>query len=150
MYRYHPVIDGLCVNEDGSEVMYFGKNLPIRSYIIGRANVHTTCVHVIRRRINVKKIVLECWHGMRQNRSYCAKMVDSQKGTHYTNLIWARCGGGLEATASQKLTDEDWAAIKSRLQANEALASIARDYNVSEMIIGRKKRKYINEQSLHA
>jgi hypothetical protein len=143
-FSYHPVIDNLQVNEDGSIVKWKNRKLPIKTYEIGVAKVLTKRVHVDCKIINLNKLIVECWHGMRPDREQCARMIDATKGTHYTNLEWAKIGGGgKEVHRYVKIPVEELPKIEQRLNNGESLMSIAKDYGVSDMTICRIKKKYV-------
>lgn len=142
-FKYHPVLEELQVNEDGTVVLLHDKELNIHTCNIGQSKTPTQRVYVDRRTINIKKLVCECWHGMRPDMSHCARMVDATKGTHYTNLAWAVIGGNCkEVRRHVKIPVEDLPKIEQRLNAGETLMSIAKDYGVSDMTISRIKNKF--------
>ncbi len=148
MFRYHPEIEGLKVNEDGTEIIYFGEELKARGFDRKEREADTLVVHFLGRTHSVGKLICECWHGMRENSGQCATRKDKKKGFHYTNLYWAKCGtnpaaalGEVKRSKLSKIRKEDIPAIEKRLRKGESLNSIAADYNTSEMSISRLKKK---------
>lgn len=89
-YKYHPIVAGLKVNEDGTSIIYNGRELkqtPINdgsSYIMRLKGSN----------ISRLKLVCECWNGPADNPEYIAAKIDIQKGSHYTNLEWRKRGQG--------------------------------------------------------
>lgn len=92
-YRYHPEIEGLKVNEDGTEVILNGDPLEVKLIERkSRAKSDTPYVVFFGRAHSVGKLVCEAWNGMADNPRWCASRKDRNKGYHYTNLEWKPCG----------------------------------------------------------
>ncbi|MDN3621309.1 hypothetical protein QWY81_17715 [Polaribacter undariae] len=150
-YRYHPEIEGLKVNEDGSGVIYLGETLEVKKS--NRAE-RTTDLQYINFRGNaysIAKLVCECWNGMAENPRWCATRKVKSKGFHYTNLFFAPCGTNPERKNNargtrSKIKKEDVPVIEKRLKKGETLKAIAKDYNTSDMSISRiRKNMNANE-----
>lgn len=147
--RYHPEIEGLKVNEDGTEVYYLGEPLEVK--IIDRKEREineTPYVVFLGKTHSVGKLVCECWNGMPDNPRWCATRIEKEKGFHYTNLQWRPCGfnpqmgtKNVKRSSLSKLSPEDVEVIEQRLANNEPLNKIAADYGVSDMTIHRVKKK---------
>lgn len=127
MYKYHPEIEGLKCNEDGSEILLNGSPLNINisdngwQYITYR-----------RKKFGITKLVCECWVGVQPySKARVYRKDDDINNNHYTNLYWAKHGYG------RKLSDEDTKAIKQRLLKGESQTDIAKDYQVSNNTIFR-------------
>lgn len=148
-HRYHPEIEGLKVNEDGTEVLYFGEELEVK--IIERKERDTNetpYVVFLGRTHSVGKLVCECWNGLPDNPRWCATRIEKEKGFHYTNLEWRPCGFNpqqgtkkVKRSSLSKLSENDVEIIEKRLRKGEPLNKIAADYGVSDMSIHRIKRK---------
>lgn len=88
-YRYHPEIEGLKVNEDGTEVLFNGEPLDVR---LSSGRSEMPYVVFFGRAHSVGKLVCEAWNGMADNPRWCASRIDRDKGYHFTNLEWKPCG----------------------------------------------------------
>lgn len=66
-YRYHPEIEGLKVNEDGSEVIYCGESLSINQLKSTTRKDPMKYVYFNSKTCSVAKLVCESWHGMADN-----------------------------------------------------------------------------------
>lgn len=146
MFRYHPEIEGLKVNEDGSKVLYLGETLEVRKANRSSRNNDLQYVYFKSSMYSIAKLVCECWNGMAENPRWCATRKVKAKGFHYTNLFFAPCGTNPEkAKASRgtrsKIKKEDVSVIEKRLIAGETLKAIAADYHTSDMSILRIKKR---------
>lgn len=95
-YRYHPIIEHLKLNEDGTEILR--NNIPVK---IKTQPNGMRYVHIGSRRISVIKLVCECWHGMADDGSFAARRVDEAAGDHYTNLHWGKQGMTKQTAANR-------------------------------------------------
>jgi hypothetical protein len=86
-FKYHPLIEHLKLNEDGTEILR--NNIPVK---IKTQPNGMRYVHIGSRRISVIKLVCECWHGMADDGNYAARRLDEAAGDHYTNLHWGKQG----------------------------------------------------------
>lgn len=148
-YRYHPEVEGLKVNEDGSSVLYLGESLDVKDS--GRKERETDLKYVYfkRRTHSVAKLICECWHGMADNPRWFATRKVKANGFHYTNLFWAPCGTNPEKkdakrAKSSRISKADIPKIEARLKNGETLKAIAKDYNTSDMSISRIKKRMQN------
>lgn len=149
-YRYHPEIEGLKVNEDGSEVLYNGEPLEVGTLKRKQRESDMLYVYFKNRTYSVAKFVCECWHGMAENPRWCATRKEKAKGFHYTNLFFAPCGTNPEARKAargtrSKIKKEDIPKIEKRLKAGEQGKDIAKDYGTHPMSISRIKKNMNNK-----
>lgn len=150
-YKYHPEIDGLKINEDGTSVIYQGESLEVRKANRTERKNDLCYVYLKGSMYSIAKLVCECWNGMAENPRWCATRKEKAKGFHYTNLFFAPRGTNPERKNNKrgtrsKITKEDVPIIKKRLKAGDTLKAIAADYNTSDMSIQRiKKRMLANE-----
>ena len=145
-YRYHPEIEGLKVNENGSSVIYCGETLEVKKANRKERKNDLKHVYFIGRVHSIAKLVCECWNGMSENPRWYATRLEKEKGFHYTNLIWAPCGTNPERKKNKrgshsKILEDDIPKIIKRLKKGDTLASIAKDYNTSDMSISRIKKR---------
>lgn len=150
MYRYHPLIEGLKVNEDGTEIIYFGEKL--KAVPINRKSrpCDTLLVNFDNRTLSVAKLVCEAWNGLAPNLDFCATRIDPAADFHYKNLFWAKKGHNPQyhrikfpRAKSSKIKEAEIPTIVKRLKAGETLKSIAADYDTTEMSISRIRKRYI-------
>ena len=94
-FRYHPEIEGLKVNEDGSEILLNDKPIAIRQRKTGKHPFRY--IPYRQKSIGVAKIVLECWKGLAPELGLTARHKDGDyTNYHYTNLEWGKNGGKLQ------------------------------------------------------
>jgi hypothetical protein len=148
-FRYHPEIEGLKVNENGTSVLYLGETLEVRKANRTERKNDLCYVYFKGSMYSIAKLVCECWNGMAENPRWCATRRLKAKGFHYTNLFFAPCGTNPERRNNKrgtrsKITKEDVPVIEKRLKAGETLKAIAQDYNTSDMSISRIRKAMQN------
>lgn len=151
--RYHPIIEGLKINEDGSEIIYLGQKLIGKKINKTKGNTDTVLVNFNNYTLSVARLVCEAWHGMPENCDLNATRIEKEKGFHYTNLFWAKKGVNpnydkikFPRAKSSKIKEEEIPKIVKRLEEGETLSSIASDYNTSDMSISRIKKRYVDKK----
>lgn len=151
-FRYHPILEGLKVNEDGSVITYNGEKL--RTYKMNRTarNSDTQLVSFNGSTFSVARLVCECWHGMAPSIDYNATRVENEKGFHYSNLYWAKKGVNpnyskikFPRSSRSKIPECDIPKIVERLKNGETLRAIALDYQTTDMSISRIKNRYVKK-----
>lgn len=117
-YRYHPVIEGLKCNEDGSEIMYKDKKLVAKSYPRKDTDGTQQLVHLFTKNISVVRLVCECWNGMSDNMDFIPRRIDESKGNHYSNLFWSKRGQELNPKFKKplKLSKPRYFEIKAEIK----------------------------------
>ncbi|WBX72925.1 hypothetical protein PG913_08415 [Tenacibaculum pacificus] len=148
-YKYHPEIEGLKVNEDGTQVLYCGELLEVNTLNRKIRKSDMLYVYFNRKTYSVAKLICEAWRGMADNPRWYATRKIKANGFHYTNLFWAPCGTNPEAKKKargtrSKIKKEDVPVIEKRLKKGETLKRIASDYNTSDMSISRIKKNMNN------
>jgi|GEM_PF-2174680 len=148
-FKYHPLIEGLKVNEDGSEVVYNGK-------IITQSTTNSggKIVKIKRMTISVLKLVAECWIGVADSPEYLASRIDEEKGSHYTNLEWRKRGQGVAHKRAKTFKRKNFFKSKKELEdfltARPAEMPWYKYYqmkNVSETTVRKAKIRYGYEES---
>lgn len=140
-FRYHPVVEGLRVNEDGTEIWLGNRELSIKeSYIEVNKRVRRA-VNFGSKHVTVSRLVCECWHGMAENGDFSATMIDETKGQHYTNLYWAKRGMLINPIRRRKVSEVDYLEIQDRLKT-EKLIDIIKDYPFTKATYCNFKRNY--------
>lgn len=91
-FRYHPIIEGMKVSEDGSIIFFDGKELNILEQKLPHTRKPTLYVSHNRKKITVQKLVCEAWHGIAPTGEHAARKIDENLGIHYSNLCWGKKG----------------------------------------------------------
>ncbi|CAA0247824.1 conserved hypothetical protein [Tenacibaculum maritimum] len=151
-YKYHPEIEGLKVNEDGTEVFYNGEPLKVGKLKRKERESDMLYLYFQKRTFSLAKIICECWHGMAENPRWVSTRKEKAKGFHYTNLSWEKRGKNPEMGSNKikrsslsKLSPADIESIKNRIKKGDVLKEIAKDYDTSEMSISRIKKRMLND-----
>lgn len=150
--KKHPILD-LIVNENGTEILFQGKPLVIRTYYPNGRNYTARNIHFNNTTQSVAKVVCETWNGMREEMSMAVHRKDKNPANdHYTNLYWDKRGKVRTRRTSRsslsKIKQTEIPAILKRINADEPLVNIAKSYNTSDMTIGRIKNKFITNPKL--
>ena len=148
-YRYHPIIENLKVNEDGSDIILNGEHLTIKIYQPKHTRNPTQSVHINRKKISIQKLVCEAWHGVTPNGEYAARRVDERNGNHYSNLYWGKKGMTLSSASGakkpqRKMTLEVCADIVEESK-NTSVREVLKGMNISEMTFYRFRKKYVKK-----
>lgn len=150
-FRYHPIIEGLKVNEDGTEIVYKGTTLNIVPMNRRSRPSDTLMVNFDGRTCSVQRLVCEAWHGMAPNVSYSATRRNPDGNFHWKNLFWGKNGTNphyhkikFPRPKSSKIAESEIPGIVERLKKGETLKSIAKEFNTSDMSICRIKKRYLN------
>ena len=146
----HPLLD-LEINEDGTVIIYQGKELPILSYKTPRDNYTWKRVNFMGRTHTVGKLVCEAWNGMRESldQQLCRKDFNPEND-HYTNLYWSKRGtlhtARRKRDAKSKIKNTEIPEVIKRIEGGETLNNIAKSYNTSDMSIHRIKKRFMQDQ----
>lgn len=141
-FRFHPIIEGLKVNEDGSEVIWNDRTVPIKEVYIGEIKRARRTVNILSKTVTIGRLVCECFHGLSPDGDYAATMLDKNKGEHFTNLYWAKRGTLINPNNRRMVTEDDYNAIMKRIEAGETQKEVLRDYPFTKMTFCNYKRKY--------
>lgn len=147
-YKQHPLIEGLKVNQDGSKIYYKGDLVKGLVYKLKDRGVPTLRMNFDNKSFCVAKLVCEAWHGPRPTTEYCVQRKYSYDHLHHTNLYWGKIGPNdlrsfLRYYKNSKVTAEDLPVVIDRLKSGDKLASIAKDYNTSDMSISRINKRFV-------
>lgn len=150
-FRYHPILEDLKINEDGSEIIYRGEKLNIvKMTRTARKKTDHQSVHFGGRTYSVSRLVCEAWNGLAENIDMYAIRLDNNKGFHYSNLFWAKRGFNpkineveRKRSSRSKIPESEIPKIVERLKKGEILKTIAAEYNTSDMSISRIKKRYV-------
>jgi len=146
-FRYHPIIEGLKVNEDGSEVIFQNKKLHISSFFIEESKLVRYAVRVAGKSVTINRLVCECWHGLAPNRDYSATLINENNGLHYSNLYWAKRGMKINTLRHRKVKEEDFQKIQERLKLGERITHIIKDFPFTYATYTNYKKYYGKEEN---
>lgn len=143
-FRYHPIIEGLKVNEDGTEVVLNGELLPQFENEKSRKNP-TLKVNFNNKSHSVTRLVCECWNGLSEHIGQRASKIDQVSNNHYSNLEWREGGSNGLGHFNQKIKSSNIDDIMELITQNITLSEIAKKYDVHVSQISRIKKKYGKE-----
>lgn len=131
-YRYHPEIEGLKTNENGTEVL-LNEN-PQQIKVRKSGNHPFRYIYLGGHTIGIARLVLECWQGMPPIPKLTAKHKDGDYSNyHYSNLEWANVGGN--SKFPPKLTPELEEEIMEKHKKGISTCELARQYDVARNTI---------------
>ena len=141
--RYHPIIEELLINENGTEI-YFKKVL-LRTFENDKTRENPTLkVNFLNRAHSVAKLVCEAWNGLREHSAQRVSKIDNLSDNHYSNLQWREGSSNGVENFKQKIKPDDIDNIIELLKNNKP-TEIARMYGVHAATIYRIKKKYVEE-----
>ena len=138
-YRYHPEIEGLKVNEDGSEVLF--NETPQTIKVRKSGNHPFRFIYFNGKTSGIARLVLECWSGMPPIPRLTAKHKDGDyTNYHYSNLDWANVGGN--SKYPPKLTPDLEREIMEKHNAGTSTCELARQYDVARNTIQKLIKRF--------
>ena len=146
-FRYHPVVEGLKVNEDGTSIIYKGEEVISKTYDRKNNSIPIQMVTVASKSVTVMRLVCECWHGMSDNLGFVVKKVDPEKGNHYANLCWSKQGTGFSHNSpginiNPKFSEDQYKELLAEKDPNETLKAFLKRKEVSNKAYYTAKRRY--------
>lgn len=139
-FRYHPEIEGLKVNEDGSEILWNENPVEPKIRDKGPGKHATKYFYFKNKQIGLAKLVLECWKGVTPDPELTPKHIDENHNNyHHSNLIWGPKGGNKKF--APKLSKEQISQILTKLAAGQSGYSLAKEYGVTRGSIYQLKSK---------
>lgn len=139
-FRYHPEIEGLKVNEDGSEILWNENPVEPKIRDKGPGKHATKYFYFKNKQIGLAKLVLECWKGVTPDPELMPKHIDENHNNyHHSNLIWGPKGGNKKF--APKLSKEQISQILTKLAAGQSGYSLAKEYGVTRGSIYQLKSK---------
>ena len=150
--KKHPLLD-LEINEDGTVIIFNGKELTISHYKTTRDNYVFKRVNFMNRTHTVGKLVCEAWNGMRDSMDQQLHRRDlNPNNDHYTNLYWGKRGtfhnARTKRNSMSKIKTDEIPDVIKRIDSGETLKNIGKSYNTSEMSIYRIKRRFLTDQMM--
>lgn len=117
-FRFHPIVEGLRCNEDGTEILLNNIELRIKEETNG-----IKYIHIGAKRVTVIRIILECWLGMPENNDMAARRHEENAGDHYSNLYWGKQGMTLKNAKvreyNYKISKEEFEELQKRKAKRE-------------------------------
>lgn len=150
-FRYHPIIENLKVNEDGSEIIYLGKSLISKTYTRKENSIPMQVVNIGRKIVTVMRLVNEAWNGVAENADFITKRIDEDKPIHYSNLCWSKRGQGISHRSSKnfnapKFNAEQYKELLTEIKKAETITAFLKRKNISTKAFYTAKRKYEKNQ----
>lgn len=137
-YRYHPEIEGLKINEDGTEVFLFEK--PVIIKVRKSGNHPFRFFYYKGSQIGLARLVLECWNGIADHPKLTAKYIDGNHNNyHHSNLYWSNNGGN--SKYPPKINPDQKKEIFQKINDGISDSIIAREYGVSRNAIFNLRKK---------
>jgi len=150
-FRYHPIIENLKINEDGTVIELNGTPMNIKEQKLPHLRRIRKIVYVGAKTVNTIRLVCEAWHGIAPSGEHAARRVDEDKGDHYSNLCWGKKGMTLSAvktnswnTRGEKMTAKLYAKIQKR-QKNENIIDILADLKISTCVYYKYKKAHVEK-----
>ena len=151
-YRYHPIIENLKINEDGSEILLNGEPKKILIQQLKHTRKTRKVVSLGLKTINTIRLVCEAWHGVAPSGEHAARRVDENAGDHYSNLYWGKKGMTTSAVKGHKwnsrgkaMTSELYAEIEKRIET-EKISHILKDMQISAGAFYKYRNTYVNKE----
>ena len=136
-FRYHPIIEGLKVNEDGTEILLNGELLKIYVQAHGTTKKGRKVIALNGKTVTTTRLTLEAWQGVKPTGEMAARRVKENGGDHYSNLCWGKVGSSdsnqkdnVFREANRKMTKAVFDEIANRLPS-QTIKSICAKYGVS-------------------
>ncbi|GGA84444.1 hypothetical protein GCM10008015_26540 [Flavobacterium palustre] len=143
-FRYHPIVEGLKINEDGSEIYLNGLLLQQHESDKTRRNP-TLKVNFGNRAHSVIRLVCEAWNCLPENTSQRASKINELSNNHYSNLEWKEGASNGVGNFKQKINTTDVDEILQMIESGKSLKSIAKIYGVHTSTISRLRDKYVEK-----
>lgn len=140
-FRYHPIIEGLRINENGSEIYFHDVLLKPFENDKTRKNP-TLKVNFINKAHSVAKLICEAWNGLREHSDQRVSKINDLSDYHYSNLEWKEGSSNGIGQFKQKIKPEDLDDIASLIKKNKSNSEIAKMYSVHNATICRIRKKY--------
>ncbi|MBF6607474.1 MAG: hypothetical protein ITG00_01915 [Flavobacterium sp.] len=142
-YKYHPILEDLKVNEDGTSIIYKGEVLTPRTYVRKTNTVPSEVVFVGYKVVTVMRVVCECWHGLSENTDFVVRKLDQAKGNHYSNLCWSKQGLSSENfNTLPKFSEEEFIKLKTEQKKDETLTAFLKRKKISIKAYYTAKNRY--------
>lgn len=137
-FRYHPEIEGLKVNEDGSQIFLNDQEIPVK--IRKSGNHPFRFVYIMGKTVGISRLILECWRELSPTPKHIAKHIDGDfTNYHHINLEWGNPGGN--SKYQSKLNAQKESEILEKINAGKCDSEIAKEYGVTRNAIFNLRKK---------
>lgn len=137
-YRYHPEINGLKVNQDGSKILL--NEVPVDLKIRKNGKNPFRFLLYKGNQIGLARLILECWNGMPPEPRLTAKHIDGDYTNYnYKNLQWGTNGGN--SKNPPKLNPKQTKEVLQKISEGVGDSAIAKDYGVTRNAIFNLRKK---------
>jgi hypothetical protein len=148
-FRYHPILEKLKINEDGTEILMNGEPLKIITQKIEHMRNDRRVVYFGKKGVNTIRLVCEAWHGTAPTGEHAARRIDEGKGDHYSNLFWGKKGMTLSSAKgvvqpTLKMTPEVYANIMERSKT-ETIRATLKELDISENRFYQYRKKHVEK-----
>jgi hypothetical protein len=149
-YRYHPIIEGLKVNENGTEILLNGVPKTIKEQKLKHTAKIRKIVMMGPKTVNTIRLVCEAWHGIAPTGEHAARRIDEKKGDHYSNLFWGKKGMTISSAKTnswntRKLMSKKEYSIIQKRHKNERIRDILEDMKLSTTAYYNYRKKYVKK-----
>lgn len=150
-FRYHPIIEHLKINEDGTVIELNGTPMNIKEQTLPHLRRPRKIVYVGAKTVNTIRLVCEAWHGIAPSGEHAARRVDEDKGDHYSNLCWGKKGMTLSAaktnswnTRGLRMTAKLYKTIQKR-NKSENIIPLLKDLKISTAEYYKYNKKHVKK-----
>lgn len=150
-YRYHPLLEDLKINEDGTEILRKGQVVVIAIDHPEHMRNPRRIVRFGKKNVTVIRLVCEAWHGISPTGEHAARRVDEEKGDHYSNLYWGKKGmtissakGVIQPTA--KMSMEVYNEVLELNKKGTSIKAILKEKDISENRFYQFQKKHVKKQ----
>lgn len=143
-FRNHPIIEGLRINEDGTEIFY--NDVLLRAFKNDETRANPTLkVNFMTKAHSVTKLVCEAWNGLSEHSAQRASKINLTAGNHYSNLEWKEGASNGVGNFKQKIKVEDYDDILELKKNKKTCVEIAKMYDVNPSTIARIINRYVEK-----
>jgi len=148
-FRWHPILENLKVNEDGTTIIFNDEELRIKEYNLKHAKEASLYVKIKEKNCTVKRLVCECWHGLPPTRYSAARRVDQYATNHYSNLYWGKRGMTKQVAATSNRYDQQRKTAKISEELYKELVECAKNRKLGKRLaeLGIGERSWRNAKN---
>lgn len=148
-FRFHPIVEGLKVNEDGTEILLNGTPMTISTDKIKHMRKSRRLIRIGKKNVTVIRIVCEAWHGIAPTGEHAARRVDEAAGDNYKNLYWGKKGMTISAAKgvvqpTLKMTPEVYAEIMKKSKKT-SIRQLCLEYDISENRFYQYRKNHVKK-----
>lgn len=144
-FRYHPLIEGLKINEDGSEILLNGESMKVYK----QKRYNRSIVFFGIKSVSTTRLVCEAWHGIAPTGGHAARRINENGSNHYSNLYWGN-KGNIETIRDEwnkrraPITPEIYEEIQLRTKS-EGITKVLKDMNITSSTYYRYHQQHVKK-----